>query len=220
MIPVSILGVQEKNQEASVYIGNLDEKVNESLIWEIMLQAGPVKAVNMPRDRITGTHQGYAFCEFSSELDADYAAKVINQIRIYGKSIKVNRSSGDRRTLDVGANLFVGNLTTEVDEKLLYDTFSVFGTIIMAPTIAKDPGTGASRGFGFVSFDCFEASDAAIEAMNGQYLCNKPIAVSYAFKKEGSGERHGSAAERLLATQGKKAGVLPNIQEALKLPRK
>jgi splicing factor 3B subunit 4 len=30
-----------------------------------------------------------------------------------------------------------------------------------------------SKGFGFVSFDAFEAADAAIEAMNGQFLCNK-----------------------------------------------
>jgi len=37
--------------------------------------------------------------------------------------------------------------------------------------------------------------------MNGQYLCNRPITVSYAFKKEAKGERHGSAAERLLAAQ-------------------
>uniref|UniRef100_H0XI89 Splicing factor 3b subunit 4 n=1 Tax=Otolemur garnettii TaxID=30611 RepID=H0XI89_OTOGA len=37
--------------------------------------------------------------------------------------------------------------------------------------------------------------------MNGQYLCNRPITVSYAFKKDSKGERHGSAAERLLAAQ-------------------
>lgn len=32
----------ERNQEATVYIGNLDERCTESLIWELMLQAGPV----------------------------------------------------------------------------------------------------------------------------------------------------------------------------------
>lgn len=57
--------------------------------------------------------------------------------------------------------------------QLLYDTFSAFGMVIATPKIMRDPDTGASRGFGFVSFDGFEASDAAIEAMNGQYLCNR-----------------------------------------------
>lgn len=32
----------ERNQEATVYIGNLDERCSESLVWELMLQAGPV----------------------------------------------------------------------------------------------------------------------------------------------------------------------------------
>jgi hypothetical protein len=29
-------------------------------------------------------------------------------------------------------------------------------------------------------------------AMNGQFLCNRPISVSYAFKKDSKGERHGT----------------------------
>lgn len=67
--------------------------------------------------------------------------------------------------------------------------------------IMRDPDTNQSRGFGFVNFDCFEASDAAIDALNGQYLCNRPITVSYAIKKGTKGERHGSEAERLLAAK-------------------
>lgn len=65
----------------------------------------------------------------------------------------------------------------------------------------RDPESGNSKGFAFINYASFEASDAAIDAMNGQYLCNRPISVSYAFKKDSKGERHGSAAERLLAAQ-------------------
>lgn len=72
--------------------------------------------------------------------------------------------------------------------QLLYDTFSAFGVIVLTPKIMRDPDTGNSKGFGFVSYDCFEASDAAIEAMNGQYLCNRAITVSYAYKKDTKGE--------------------------------
>lgn len=61
----------------------------------------------------------------------------------------------------------------------------------------RDPETGNSKGFAFINFASFEASDAAMEAMNGQYLCNRPITISYAFKKESKGERHGSAAGTL-----------------------
>jgi len=65
----------------------------------------------------------------------------------------------------------------------------------------RDPDSGSSKGYAFINFANFDGSDTALEAMNGQYLCNRPITVSYAFKKEAKGERHGSAAERLLAAQ-------------------
>jgi splicing factor 3B subunit 4 len=112
--------------------------------------------------------------------------------------------------LDVGATLFIGNLDPEVDEKMLYDTFSAFGLIVHTPKISRDPETGGVKGFGFVSFDNFESADAAIDAMEGQYLMNKQISVSYAFKKDGKGEKHGSAAERLLAAEARKNVQMPN----------
>lgn len=193
--------IAERNQDATIYVGGLDEKVAETLLWELFLQAGPVVNVHMPKDRITQLHQGYGFIEFLGEEDADYAIKVMNMIKVYGKPIRVNKASAHNKNLDVGANIFIGNLDPEIDEKLLYDTFSAFGVILQTPKIMRDPETGNSKGFAFINFASFEASDAAMEAMNGQYLCNRPITISYAFKKESKGERHGSAAERLLAAQ-------------------
>lgn len=187
--------------DATIYVGGLDDKVTETLLWELFVQAGPVVNVHMPKDRVTQTHQGYGFVEFLSEEDADYAIKIMNMIKLYGKPIRVNKASAHQKNLDVGANIFIGNLDPEVDEKLLYDTFSAFGVILQTPKIMRDPETGNSKGFAFINFASFEASDAAMDAMNGQYLCNRPISVSYAFKKDSKGERHGSAAERLLAAQ-------------------
>ena len=65
----------------------------------------------------------------------------------------------------------------------------------------RDPETQQSKRYGFVSYDNFESSDASLQAMNGQYLCGKPIDVSYAYKKDVgvAGEKHGSLAERVLA---------------------
>ena len=145
------------------------------------------------------------------------------------------QASYDKKQLDVGANLFIGNLDPMVDENVLYNAFSAFGQLAQtakvsprthgfsslarspndrfvyrltmipcAPRqIARDPQTGESKGYGFISYNDFDASDAALEALNNQHLMNKPITVQYAFKKDGKGERHGTAAERLLAAQAK-----------------
>ena len=47
----------------------------------------------MPRDRITQQHQSYGFVEFMGEDDADYAIKIMNMIKVYGKPIRVNKAS-------------------------------------------------------------------------------------------------------------------------------
>lgn len=203
-----ITQIYERNQEATIYVGNLDPKIDEEILWELMVQCGPVANIHLPRDKITNTHLGYGFVEFKNEDDADYTIKIMNMIRLFGKPIRCNKSSQDKKTSEVGANLFVGNLEPEVDEKMLYETFSAFGVLLFAK-VMRDPDTGTSRGFGFISYDTFEASDAALAGMNGQFLCNRPISVSYAYKKETKGERHGSAAERLIAANRPKEAPKP-----------
>ncbi|KAF9277248.1 hypothetical protein BGZ68_009439 [Mortierella alpina] len=194
----------ERNQDATVYVGNLDDRCTDTLVWELMAQAGPIVNVHLPKDRVTQMHQNYGFCEYVSEDDADYACKILNQVKLFGKPLRINKATSDKKNLDVGASLFIGNLAPDADETLLRDTFSAFGTIMGHAKVARDLETGQSKGYGFVSFDNFESSDAAIDAMNGQILANKPITVGYAYKKDGKGERHGSAAERLIAAQGRK----------------
>jgi len=237
------MDVSERNQEATLFVGELDAAVNESLLWELFLQVGPVgergkarrgkagkadKAgsiiacvalccslashtthdsrlaavnVHIPRDKVSNEHQSFGFVEMHSVLDADYAMKVLNGVRLFGRPIRVNKSNRDTRTADIGANLFVGNLDPDVDEHLLQTTFAVFGALVGQPKIMREPETGKSRGFGFVSYDAFDAADAAIATMNGQYICNRPITVSFALKKDGKGERHGTETERMLAAQ-------------------
>lgn len=49
-------------------------------------------------------HQGYGFCEFLTEEDAEYACKIMNQIKLWGKPIRVNKVRYDlvcaRRDVD------------------------------------------------------------------------------------------------------------------------
>ena len=59
----------------------------------------------------------------------------MNMVKTFGKPIRVNKAASDRKESDIGANLFVGNLDPEVDEKTLFDTFSGFGRIIQTPKV-------------------------------------------------------------------------------------
>ncbi|CAK7205951.1 Spliceosome-associated protein 49 [Sporothrix eucalyptigena] len=202
----------DQNKEATVYVGNLDERFAEPLMWELMTQMGPVVNVHMPMDRVSRQHQGFGFVEFDTPESADYASRCLNGIRLFGKPVRVNKASADRqRATDIGAELFVNNLDPQVDEKVLYDTFAQFGSLVAAPNVVRDQNN-VSKGYGFVNFDSFEASDAARAALHGEYLLSQQISVEYAYKKDGKGERHGDEAERKLAAEGKKHNVVPEIQ--------
>lgn len=48
----------------------------------------------------------------------------------------LSQASAHNKNLDVGANIFIGNLDPEIDEKLLYDTFSAFGVILQTPKVS------------------------------------------------------------------------------------
>ena len=49
--------VADRNQECTVWVGGLEPPATEELLYELMLQAGPVVTVNMPRDAVTQAHQ-------------------------------------------------------------------------------------------------------------------------------------------------------------------
>lgn len=194
-----------------------------------MIQAGPVVNVHLPKDRVSQNHQSYGFVEFQSEEDAEYAIKLMNGVKMFSKPIRLNKASADKRTAEggvaapagVGAELYIGNLDSLVDEKTLYDTFSRFGPLLAPPKVARDD-SNLSKGYAFVSFASFASSDDAINNMHGQYLMNKEVVVQYAFKKDGKGERHGDAAERALAAQAIKNGVelqIPAMPAALVMPQ-
>lgn len=64
--------------------------------------------VHMPKDRIAMAHQGYGFVEFMSEEDADYAIKIMNMIKLYGKPIRVNKVRPFSRSYCVHLLLCIG----------------------------------------------------------------------------------------------------------------
>lgn len=59
-------------------------------------------------------------------------------IKIFNFQLICFQASAHNKNLDVGANIFIGNLDPEIDEKLLYDTFSAFGVILQTPKVPSN----------------------------------------------------------------------------------
>ena len=76
-------------------------------------------------------------------------------------------------------NIYVGNLSFDVLEDNLRQTFEPFGQVSSA-TIVKDKYSGQSRGFGFVEMPNRKEAQAAIENLNGKELLGRQMNVNEA----------------------------------------
>jgi CUG-BP- and ETR3-like factor len=91
-------------------------------------------------------------------------------------SSNVGVTSGGQMEGPSGANLFIYHIPQEFGDQELASTFQEFGRIVSAKVFV-DKATGASKCFGFVSFDSPEAAQTAINVMNGFQLGAKKLKV-------------------------------------------
>lgn len=100
----------------------------------------------------------------------------MNFTPINGKPIRIMFSHRDPFLRKTGrANIFIKNLDDSIDNKALYDTFAVFGTVLSCK-VAVD-NSGCSKGYGFVQFDQEEAAQNAIRRLNGMLINDKQVYV-------------------------------------------
>ena len=85
-------------------------------------------------------------------------------------------------------NIYVGNLSYEVNDSDLRNAFSAFGNVTSAKVI-MDMMTGRSKGFGFVELSTKEEGEAAIAKLNGTDLKGRTITVNEARPKSDNGGR-------------------------------
>ena len=75
--------------------------------------------------------------------------------------------------------LYVGNLSRDVSEQELAELFAGAG-VVSAASLAIDPQTGRSRGFGYVEMGSDADGARALERLQGQLLKGRPLAVNEA----------------------------------------
>ncbi|KAG8888499.1 hypothetical protein FRB98_007539 [Tulasnella sp. 332] len=92
-----------------------------------------------------------------------------------GPGQQVQFGSGSHSGLIDPCNLFIKNLDLNIDSNDLFTHFRSYGQIVSARVMRTE--TGASRGFGFVSYHTPDQASHAMSMMNGALLGTKAIAV-------------------------------------------
>ncbi len=90
----------------------------------------------------------------------------------------------------MGKNLYVGNLSYDVDDTILEQLFSEHGSVDSAKVI-MDRDTGRSKGFGFVEMSNDDEAQAAITALDGKECEGRNIKVNEARPRNDRGGGRG-----------------------------
>ncbi|OEU20358.1 polyadenylate binding protein [Fragilariopsis cylindrus CCMP1102] len=164
---------------ASLYVGDLATDANEALLFEIFNAVGPVASIRVCRDAVTRRSLGYAYVNYHQLSDAERALDTMNFSMIKSKPCRGVWSQRDPSGRRSGAgNIFVKNLHESIDNKQLYDTFSLFGNILSCKVVT-DRETGGSKGYGYVHYETVEAANAAIEKLDGMLIDGQEVQVGH-----------------------------------------
>lgn len=87
------MGAAAAEADRTLFVGNLETKVTEELLFELFHQAGPVIKVKIPKDK-DGKPKQFAFVNFKHEVSVPYAMNLLNGIKLFGRPIKIQFRSG------------------------------------------------------------------------------------------------------------------------------
>ena len=73
------------NPKNVLYVGGLEESINEAILHSAFIPFGEIKDVNIPLDNTTGQHRGFGFVEYEDPVDAADAIDNTHNAELYGR---------------------------------------------------------------------------------------------------------------------------------------
>ena len=76
----------------NIYIGNLNYRVREADLQQVMEDYGTVNSVKVITDRETGRSKGFAFVEMADQEDGEKAIAELNGAEFQGRTMVVKEA--------------------------------------------------------------------------------------------------------------------------------
>uniref|UniRef100_A0A8D0G327 RNA binding motif protein 23 n=1 Tax=Sphenodon punctatus TaxID=8508 RepID=A0A8D0G327_SPHPU len=183
--PLGSLSPEERDAR-TVFCMQLAARIRPRDLEDFFSAVGKVRDVRIISDRNSRRSKGIAYVEFCEIQSVPLAIGLTGQ-RLLGVPIIVQASQAEKNRLSAMANnlqkgtagpmrLYVGSLHCNITKEMLRGIFEPFGKIDSI-VLMRDPDSGQSKGYGFISFIEAECARRALEQLNGFELAGRPMRV-------------------------------------------
>lgn len=177
-----------KTGQGNVFIKNLDTAIDNKALHDTFASFGNILSCKVAQDEF-GNSKGYGFVHYETAEGATTAIKSVNGMLLNEKKVFVGhhipRKDRDSKVDEMKANftnIYVKNIESEVTDEEFRALFDKFGEVSSA-SIAREPESGKSRGFGFVNFVKHEEASTAVEDLHDKDFKGQNLYVGRAQKK-------------------------------------
>ncbi|OJD11249.1 polyadenylate-binding protein, cytoplasmic and nuclear [Emergomyces pasteurianus Ep9510] len=146
----------------NVYVKNLDTEVTNEEFRELFEKYGDITSASLSRDSETGKSRGFGFVNFVNHESAAAAVEDLHDKDYKGQKLYVGRAQKkhereeelrkqheaarvEKASKYQGVNLYVKNLTDDIDDEKLRDLFIGFGNITSARVMRDTIGDAGSE---------------------------------------------------------------------------
>ncbi|XP_071657496.1 probable RNA-binding protein 23 isoform X2 [Patagioenas fasciata] len=183
--PLGSLSPEERDAR-TVFCMQLAARIRPRDLEDFFSAVGKVRDVRIISDRNSRRSKGIAYVEFCDIQSVPLAIGLTGQ-RLLGVPIIVQASQAEKNRLAAMANnlqkgsggpmrLYVGSLHCNITKEMLRGIFEPFGKIDSI-VLMRDPDTGQSKGYGFITFSEAECARRALEQLHGFELAGRPMRV-------------------------------------------
>ncbi|CAO1330465.1 unnamed protein product [Diamesa tonsa] len=183
-------------QQCQLWMGSLESYMTENFILAAFRKLGEdPQTVKLMRNKFSGEPAGYCFVSFATDEAAVDSMHKLNGKPIPGTNpivrFRLNSATTSQNKAllaDREFSVWVGDLSSDVDDYNLYRVFSAKYTSIKTAKVVLD-NSGFSKGYGFVKFGLEDEQKNALYEMNGYIgLGSKALKICSAVPKPKAGE--------------------------------
>ncbi|EEP81692.1 polyadenylate-binding protein [Uncinocarpus reesii 1704] len=133
----------------NVYVKNIDQDTTDEEFRELFEKFGEITSATLARDSESGKSRGFGFVNFTSHESAAAAVDNLNEKDFKSQKLYVGRAQKkhereeelrkqyeaariEKASKYQGVNLYIKNLSDDIDDEKLRDLFSGYGTITSA----------------------------------------------------------------------------------------